>query len=226
MNTTQIDIIDYFLKQASRYIQFDGNYNGTYFPGVLRITYSGPKTIVWFTDNTKTMVECSSNDKYDRQTALAYAICKRLFGRVNDDGTIDANGFGCTMKKLVDAGFDQDKAKAEAAAKKKTAHDKHVKTQADAQQAAFERKVRARAEEIRIEEAARKLLEEEEAQQTPLKKILTETKHGAKAKCRCNGGCSQDYSDYVRPDKPFSQFTPAEKKQYWNWYYHTKRKQG
>ena len=223
MNTTQIDIIDYFLKQASRYLQFDGNYNGTYFPGIQRITYSGKKTIVWFTDGTKVDVDCSDNDKYDRQTAIAYAICKRLFGKVTVNGTIDAAGFGSLMKKFVDSGFDQDKAKAESETKKREAHEAHVRRQVEAQEAAFQRKVRARAEEIKIEEAARKLLAEQEASKAPSKKILTED--GAKGKCACSKTSSCSTDDYVRPNKPFSQFTPEEKREYWNWYYHAKRKQ-
>ena len=220
-----MDIIDYYLKQASKYLKFDGNYNGTYMPGIQRVAYSGKKTIVWFTDGTKVMVECSENDTYDRQTALAYAICKRLLGRVNDDGTIDSNGFGCMMKKIVDAGYDQDKAKAEAEAKKKAAHERHVREQAAAQKAAFMRKVKARAEQIKIEQAAMELLaEEEDAKKNSSKKTPLNETSRTKGKCACSGCSTDEYSSYVRPCKPFSQFTQAEKKQYWNWYYHTKRK--
>ena len=41
---------------------------------ISRVTYSGDTTVVFFTDGTKTTVKRSGADKYDRQTAIVYAL--------------------------------------------------------------------------------------------------------------------------------------------------------
>lgn len=178
--------------------------SGFWVPAVSRLQYNGTKTIVFFEDGSKVVVECSKADTYDRQTALAYAIVKRMYGRVRTDGTVDGNGFGGKMKKLVDAGFDQVLEKKNLAAKKAEARARHEAEQKAAAKKAFDRRVRERAEQMKIEETAKKLVE---AMGLDKK---TEESEAEKAE---NAETAEQ--PYVRPDKPFSQFSIEEKRAYW-----------
>lgn len=45
-----------------------------------RIIHSGAATIVFWNDNTKTIVKCSENDEPDNYTAFCTAYCKKVFG--------------------------------------------------------------------------------------------------------------------------------------------------
>lgn len=173
---------------------------GFWVPAVSRLQYNGTKTIVFFEDGSKVVVECSKADTYDRQTALAYAIVKRMYGRVRADGTVDGNGFGGKMKKLVDAGFDQVLEKKNLAAKKAEARARHEAEQKAAAKKAFDRRVRERAEQLKIEETAKKLVETMGLDE----KSKSETEKVEPAE-----------QPYVRPDKPFSQFSIEEKRAYW-----------
>ena len=200
---------------------------GHYCPDVDRIHFNGNKTVVWFKNGSKVLVECSSSDSYDRQTALAYAICKWLFGIVKEDGTVDGNGFGSKMKKLVDSGFDQVKEEQEAAARKKAAKERHAAIQAAQREAAFERRARARAEELRLERRAEEILREDSLRNSKTKVINEDSPTAqeffantpSKETTRTSGLVQIDPKDawklYRRPNKPFSQFTDAEKREYW-----------
>lgn len=186
---------------------------------ISRVTYSGNATTVFFTDGTKTTVRCSSNDTYDRQTAIAYALVKRLFGKVGryDEKTkklyeneIDGNGLGLKLEKIAAAGFDQDLEKKNLNAKKAEAKAAHVARQKAEHDAAWQRRVAKRAEEIRLERDANAYLDS-----------LSKTKKLNESACQCykpaptSTGSSATWQNYTRPDKPFSQFTSEEKKAYW-----------
>lgn len=185
-----------------------------YFPSinsipVSRVTYSGDKTIVWFNDNSKAIVTCSPNDKYDRQTAIAYALVKRLFGKVDPEtGIVDGNGLGLKLEKIAANGFDQEAEKRALDAKKAAAKAKHEALQKAQHDAAWEKKVRARAEQIRLERDAEALL----ARESNEKKVLNEA---TARKAKKSSAVANDWKSYVRPDKPFSKFTGEEKKEYW-----------
>ena len=210
-------------------------------PSVDRIHYNGTKSIFWFSDGTKVIVDCSAEDKYDRKTALAYAICKRMFGKVMPDGTVDGNGFGQKMQKIVDAGFDQVRAEKEILEKKRKAKAEHLARQKHDQEAAFERKVKARAEELRIERAANDLLNDPDNLAKTKKQMLNESEDmtvedffekkpiKVKEPIRTSGLLQVDPKDawklYCRPNKPFSQFTQQEKRDYWR-YHNAKRRGG
>lgn len=203
---------------------------GYWIPKISRVQYNGNTTIVFFNDGTKATVKLSENDTYDRKTAIVYAIVKRMLGKVKSDSTVDGNGFGTALQKIADAGFDQVKAKKEQEENKRKAHAAHVVKQEKAKKAAFERKVRARAREIAIEEAARKLvdskniLNEDTSTTTTLDSSkgceFTESKT-----CTCKNKTWVDSPSevYIRPDKPFSQFTHEEKKEYWRNQYRTRK---
>ena len=42
--------------------------------------YSGPKTIILWTDGTKTIVSCGEGESYDHYTGFCAAVTKKLFG--------------------------------------------------------------------------------------------------------------------------------------------------
>lgn len=50
---------------------------------ITRIIYNGPCTIVFWNDDTKTVVKRSEDDKPDRKVALIYAIAKKKFGTMS-----------------------------------------------------------------------------------------------------------------------------------------------
>lgn len=206
---------------------------------ISRVTYSGNKTIVWFIDGTKTTVTCSSKDTYDRQTAIAYALVKRIFGKVGrtDPKTgkfysneIDGNGLGIKLEKIANAGFDQDIEKKNLAAKKAQAKAVHEARQKAEHDAAWERRVKERAEQIRLEREASALLDREDSlKKTGGKKPLNESNMTADKFFNNDSNATVSYSPgsilykYKRPDKPFSQFTQAEKRDYWR-YQNAKRR--
>lgn len=45
---------------------------------IIDVKFNGPATIVFWSDNTKTVVKCSDNDNFDPEKGLAMAICKKL----------------------------------------------------------------------------------------------------------------------------------------------------
>lgn len=47
------------------------------------VKFSGPATIVFWSDGTKTVVKCSENDVYDKEKGLAMAIVKKIIGNNN-----------------------------------------------------------------------------------------------------------------------------------------------
>ena len=46
---------------------------------IKKVKFNPPATIVFWTDNTKTVVKCSGED-YDPEKGLAMCICKKMFG--------------------------------------------------------------------------------------------------------------------------------------------------
>lgn len=216
--------------------------NGRYFPTIneipiKRVAYSGNRTIVWFVDDSKVIVSCSGHDTYDRQTAVAYALVKRLFGTVDPKtGLVDGAGIGRKLEDIAAKGFDQDSKDAVVAAKKAKAQAKHKAAQKKQQDDAFERRARALAKQMRIQKRAEEILKEEESK--PAKKeLLTEDARtitaeeffgvdtlkecGCGPKCKCN-----ETDEYVRPNKPFSQFTQEEKRAYWRYHNAMRRNRG
>lgn len=49
-------------------------------PRIKKVLFKNPATIVFWDDNTKTVVKCSENDKFDWEKGLAMAIAKKFFG--------------------------------------------------------------------------------------------------------------------------------------------------
>lgn len=49
-------------------------------PQIKKVIYSGPKTIILWADNTKTIVSCGEADSYDYYSGFCAAVVKKLFG--------------------------------------------------------------------------------------------------------------------------------------------------
>lgn len=47
---------------------------------IRQIIFSGPKTIVIWSDGSKTIVSCSKDDTYDSYTGFCAAVAKKMFG--------------------------------------------------------------------------------------------------------------------------------------------------
>lgn len=197
---------------------------------VARVIYSGNATIVYFTDNTYVIVNCSKHDKYDRQTAIAYAILKRMFGKVGkfDSKTkkfnayeIDGDGLGLKLEKIANAGYDQDLEKKNLAAKKAVAKEAHISRQKAEHEAAWQKRVKKRAEQIRLEREANALVDS--LTKTDSKKLILEDVN-SNEHSQMNASSTDDaWKLYCRPDKPFRMFTDEEKREYWR-YHNAKRR--
>lgn len=51
-----------------------------YLPGITKVIYNPPATIIFWTDKTKTVVKCCENDIYDPEKGFAMAVIKKLCG--------------------------------------------------------------------------------------------------------------------------------------------------
>ena len=193
---------------------------------IKRVPFNGNTTIVWFQDDTYAIVNCSSGDKYDRKTAIAYAMVKRMLGKVGkydkqakkfNAKEIDGNGFGCYLQKIVDNAFDQEKEEKLALEKKRTAKTEHEARQTAQKKAAFDRRVEERAKQILLERAAIDRANEiEDYNREHACNKKNNTCDFFHTNCSCNAADSI-LDTYVRPDKPFSKFTPEEKRKYWKY---------
>lgn len=69
--------------------RFYGGYRGGYrnktnfslMPGIKKVIFNDPATIVLWNDNTKTIVKCQKGDKFDPEKGLAMAVSKKALGR-------------------------------------------------------------------------------------------------------------------------------------------------
>lgn len=232
-NISFLDLLDALLGSEQQYSTSISNSHPNNFeytcPSIKRVTFNGNTTIVWFNDDSRCVVACSPSDKYDRKTAIVYAIVKRLMGKVGKydkkkkkwlPHEVDGAGFGEQLQKIVDAGFDQELEEKTASEKKQKAHEAHVARQKAQQEAAFKKRVEARAKQILLERAALDRANE-----------IEDFKHNCICKEHANKTCSCKSSKtstnildtYIKPDKPFSQFTPEEKHEYWR-YHNAKRR--
>lgn len=132
------------------------------YPGVKRVLFNKNITKVEFSDGTWSLVRLSENDTPNRETAVLYALVKRIYGKISharkNYGEAVESAVGAKIRKLVDTAVDLDKKVAKAKSSRGVCH----------------------------------------------------TKVYVKSPCTCSS-CSK----YVRPNKPFSEFTTEEKRAYW-----------
>lgn len=57
-----------------------GTPNETYLPDIKKVHFNYPRTIVMWSDGTKTIVQCQEGDLYDNHVGLAMAIAKKALG--------------------------------------------------------------------------------------------------------------------------------------------------
>lgn len=66
-----------------------------------RVIFNAPATIVFWADGTKTVVKCQEGDTYSKETGLAVAIAKKVFG--------NKGNFNEVFKKFIpEYGKDED----------------------------------------------------------------------------------------------------------------------
>lgn len=53
-------------------------------PQIVDVIFNAPHTIVKWSDETKTVVKCGPEDKYDKEKGLAMAVAKKYYGNDND----------------------------------------------------------------------------------------------------------------------------------------------
>lgn len=75
-------VVEVMGEKAKNLKDFENQFFGTYkIPEVREIRYNGPATIVFWEDNTKTVVKVQPGEEYyDPDKAFAMAVCKKLFG--------------------------------------------------------------------------------------------------------------------------------------------------
>lgn len=64
---------------------------------ISQIIFSGPKTIVIWSDGSKTIVSCSKDDTYDGYTGFCAAVAKKMFGSTSQ------------VKKVIEKHIKEDK---------------------------------------------------------------------------------------------------------------------
>ena len=50
-------------------------------PEIERVIFNGPATIVFWSDNTKTVVKCMESEEFDEEKGIAMAFMKKLYGK-------------------------------------------------------------------------------------------------------------------------------------------------
>lgn len=75
---------DRVIRAMCRYIENDiditARLGKSTLPRIKDVIFNRPATIVFWADNTKTVVKCSKNDVYDPEKGLAMAIVKKAYG--------------------------------------------------------------------------------------------------------------------------------------------------
>ena len=68
---------------------------------VKKVIFSNPATIVFWSDNTKTVVKCGKDDTYDKEKGFYIACAKKLFG--NDYKAVGKMNKALTMAETKEA---------------------------------------------------------------------------------------------------------------------------
>ena len=57
-----------------------GKIETTLTPEIERVIFNGPATIVFWSDNTKTIVKCMEGEFFDEEKGIAMAFMKKMYG--------------------------------------------------------------------------------------------------------------------------------------------------
>lgn len=83
-STINVSYIDYCDNDISSTTNIRRLLRLPYFPKIERVIFNGPATIVFWQDDTKTVVKCREGDTFDPEKGIAMAIAKKALG--NEDG--------------------------------------------------------------------------------------------------------------------------------------------
>ena len=75
--------------------------NNTFFPAIRNIVKNGSVVKMFFEDDTSVHVRRSPEDPDNLAAAIAFCVFKRLFGKPNEKGEIDGDGFTTFLKKTI-----------------------------------------------------------------------------------------------------------------------------
>ena len=71
-------MVDYAGISTKKIQKQDNICFGFYGPFIRKVVFNDPATIVFWSDNTKTVVKCGPDDVFDKEKGLAMAICKKM----------------------------------------------------------------------------------------------------------------------------------------------------
>lgn len=69
---------EFIMKPRFNYNELFGDY--VRIPGIKKVIFHNPATIVYWNDGTKTVVKCQKGDTYDAEKGLSMAISKKALG--------------------------------------------------------------------------------------------------------------------------------------------------
>ena len=171
-------------------------------------------------------------DDSAKEFGITQCIFKRLVSSIGKDGTMEKSCASRWLKQKLAESYDQGVMEVYGKALKKLQAEENAKKHEDAAKKAHDRKVKKLAKRLALQREAEALLAAKKASGcscTGIKKPLCETKITVKPAiktitepktCCCktktaSSGFSADDKPYVRPNKRFSEFTQAEKREYW-----------
>lgn len=244
MNYSLFDLIEDMLANAEAYhkpvatkpyappVAQQPKVSGYFCPKVQRVIFNGDATIVIFADGTKSTVMREKNDKYDKTTAVAYAIVKRLLATAYDKKSMAVNSnYINVIHGLVETGYDQTLEDENKAKLEREAQAKHEARQKIEQERAFRRRVKNRVKELKVEQAAQEMLKDNKSNflvENAKPEGVVYANNPPSGMTRTSGLAQIDPKDawklYKKPDKPFSQFTQQEKRDYWK-FHNAKRRE-
>lgn len=56
-------------------------YSNILIPEIKRVIFNKPATIIFWSDNTKTIVKCMEGEEFDEEKGIAMAFMKKLYGK-------------------------------------------------------------------------------------------------------------------------------------------------
>ena len=181
-------------------------------------------------NGVKLPVPVLTADDTAKEFGIISALFARCIGMIKPDGTIDKSGSGKWLKdQITKNSYDQGVMEVYGMAVKKLEAEENAKKHEAAAKKAHDRKVKKLAKRLALEREAEALLAAKKIAKTASAKPLCETKITVKPAiktvtepktCCCktktaSSGFSADGKTYVRPNKRFSEFTQAEKRDYW-----------
>ena len=86
VRTNNPAILEAFLKankenQRKREDFNKRDYSETHIPGIEKVIFNEPATIVFWNDGTKTVVKCCEKDSYDREVGFKTALLTKMFSK-------------------------------------------------------------------------------------------------------------------------------------------------